>query len=107
MNNPPTTRERVLTAASEIFAEKGYRDATVSEICEAADANIASVNYHFGDKESLYDEVWRHALRSRRAGEESERCEDQSGSNTVHSHLSRVMSRHVPGSAGVYARTLG
>jgi AcrR family transcriptional regulator len=62
MNKPQSTRERVLSAASEIFAEKGYRDATVSEICEAADANIASVNYHFGDKESLYDEVWRHAF---------------------------------------------
>jgi AcrR family transcriptional regulator len=57
-----TTRQKVLSAACEIFAEKGFRDATVSEICATADANIASVNYHFGDKESLYDEVWRHAF---------------------------------------------
>ena len=62
MNKNPTTRQKVLSAACEIFAEKGYRDATVAEICETADANIASVNYHFGDKESLYDEVWRHAF---------------------------------------------
>jgi len=62
LKNNPTTKERLLQAASKIFAEKGFRDATVAEICETAEANIASVNYHFGDKESLYDEVWRHAF---------------------------------------------
>ena len=62
MTKPLSTRERVLWAASEVFAKKGYRDSTVSEICDMAGANIASVNYHFGDKESLYDEVWRHAF---------------------------------------------
>ncbi|MEN7973544.1 MAG: CerR family C-terminal domain-containing protein [Verrucomicrobiota bacterium] len=57
-----TTKERLIKAASEIFAEKGFRDTTVAEICETAGANIAAVNYHFGDKEHLYDEVWRHAF---------------------------------------------
>ncbi|MCF7817967.1 MAG: CerR family C-terminal domain-containing protein [Kiritimatiellales bacterium] len=58
----PNTKERLLKAACRIFAEKGFRDATVAEICEMAEANIAAVNYHFGDKEKLYDEVWRHAF---------------------------------------------
>jgi AcrR family transcriptional regulator len=62
MSQQLSTRERVLAAASEIFSEKGFRDTTVAEICQSAEANIASVNYHFGDKESLYDEVWRHAF---------------------------------------------
>lgn len=62
MPETPSTKERLLKAAGEIFAEKGFRDATVAEICEMADANIAAVNYHFGDKESLYDAVWRHAF---------------------------------------------
>lgn len=62
MNKPKTTKERLLEAACIVFAEKGYRDATVAEICEAAEANIASVNYHFGDKETLYDAVWHHAF---------------------------------------------
>jgi AcrR family transcriptional regulator len=57
-----TTKDRLIEAACRIFADKGYRDATVAEICEAAEANIAAVNYHFGDKESLYDTVWRHAF---------------------------------------------
>ena len=62
MSTAETTRDRVLDSASMVFAEKGYRDATVAEICELADANIASVNYYFRDKKSLYDEVWRHAF---------------------------------------------
>ena len=62
MSKECPTKERVLKAACEVFAEKGFRDATVAEICEVADANIASVNYHFGDKEKLYDKVWRHAF---------------------------------------------
>ena len=62
MSTPSTTQQRVLKAAADIFAEKGFRDATIAEICERAGANIASVNYHFGDKEKLYDEVWRHSF---------------------------------------------
>lgn len=57
-----TTKERLIEAGTAIFAEKGFRDATVAEICEKAEANIAAVNYHFGDKESLYDACWRHAF---------------------------------------------
>jgi len=51
----------VLESACGVFANKGYHDATIQDICEAARANIASVNYYFGDKESLYREVWRYA----------------------------------------------
>src|SRR5512139_1670083 len=56
------TRKNLLAAASEVFAEKGYRDATIAEICERAKANVAAVNYHFGDKETLYIEAWRHSF---------------------------------------------
>lgn len=57
-----STQERLLNAAYAVFAEKGFRDATVAEICERANANIAAVNYHFGDKESLYNACWRHGF---------------------------------------------
>jgi TetR/AcrR family transcriptional regulator, regulator of cefoperazone and chloramphenicol sensitivity len=55
------TRHQLLEAAGEVFAEVGFREATVREICRRAGANIAAINYHFGDKENLYLEVLRYA----------------------------------------------
>ena len=55
-------RERLLETACEIFAQKGYRDTTIAEICKRADANIAAVNYYFGNKKTLYAEAWRLAF---------------------------------------------
>lgn len=49
-----STRERILKAAEGIFLEKGFQKATIREICGAAGANVAAVNYHFQDKEGLY-----------------------------------------------------
>ncbi len=54
------TQERILEAACEVFAEKGYRNATVREIVGKANANLNAVNYHFGDKEGLYLAVIEH-----------------------------------------------
>ena len=53
---------RLLGAACFVFAEKGFRDATVQEICKRAEANPALISYHFGDKASLYEAVWRHCV---------------------------------------------
>lgn len=57
------TRDRLLATAGEVFADKGFRDATVREIVERAEANIASVNYHFGGKAELYEAVLQEATR--------------------------------------------
>jgi len=56
------TRNRILSAACEVFAEKGYHDATIEEICSRAKSNVAAVNYHFGSKDHLYARVWRCAF---------------------------------------------
>lgn len=48
------TKSRLLESAGEEFAEKGFEGATIRGIIERARANIAAVNYHFGDKERLY-----------------------------------------------------
>jgi AcrR family transcriptional regulator len=58
------TKERLLESACRVFTEKGFRDATVADICDDAEANIAAVNYHFGSKEELYREVWRGAVEA-------------------------------------------
>jgi AcrR family transcriptional regulator len=57
----PATRERLLEAAGEVFAERGFRAATIRGICERAKANVAAVNYHFGEKEELYKAVFDYA----------------------------------------------
>lgn len=59
--NQAETRRQLLEAGGEVFAEQGFRDATIREICRRAGANVAAVNYHFRDKETLYAEVLRYA----------------------------------------------
>jgi AcrR family transcriptional regulator len=60
------TRDRLLRVAEQLFAERGFKDVTVREICHAAHANIASINYHFGDKLGLYREVLQTAIDAMR-----------------------------------------
>ncbi len=58
-------RTRLLETAGSIFAEKGYQASTVREICARAGLNAASVNYYFGDKETLYLEAVKLARQLR------------------------------------------
>lgn len=56
------TRLRLIEAAGQLFAEKGYDATTVRDICIKAGANIASVNYHFSGKLELYEATFQFAL---------------------------------------------
>ena len=51
------TKERILLAAQKLFAEKGFEAVSLRKITTEALANVAAVNYHFGSKEALIDEV--------------------------------------------------
>ncbi len=59
---PKDTREHILHVATEVFGEKGFKSATVRDICSRAGVGVASVNYHFGDKEALMNAVIEDAI---------------------------------------------
>jgi len=58
------TRTRLLETAASLFAEHGYRGASVRRICDLARANPGAVSYHFGGKMQLYRTVLRRAASS-------------------------------------------
>lgn len=67
------TRARVLAAAAGLFAANGFKKVTVRAICQEAGANVAAVNYHFGDKLGLYREVLSSAIETLRGTTEAAR----------------------------------
>lgn len=67
MSSGETTKARLLEAAGEEFAAKGYEKASIRKICDRVNANCAAVNYHFGSKEQLYVEA---VLEAHRCGTE-------------------------------------
>jgi TetR/AcrR family transcriptional regulator, regulator of cefoperazone and chloramphenicol sensitivity len=67
------TRLRVLAVATKLFAAGGFKKVTVRQICLEAHANVAAVNYHFGDKLGLYREVLGKAIETMKATTEAAR----------------------------------
>ncbi len=65
MSPADDTRSRLLDAAGKIFASKGFDQATIRDICQSAEANVAAVHYYFGDKVRLYIEAVREAQCAR------------------------------------------
>ena len=55
-------KDRLLDAAERLFCERGFKGTSIRDIAASAGCNIASVNYYFGSKEKLYEEVWRRHL---------------------------------------------
>ncbi len=73
MKGDAETRERLLAAGERLFAQQGFKRVTVREICRAARANVAAVNYHFGDKLGLYRQVLQRAITAMRETNEAAR----------------------------------
>lgn len=67
MSELDDTKSRLLEAAGEEFALKGFEGATIRSICDRAKVNLAGVNYHFRNKEQLYSEavIAAHQFRGR------------------------------------------
>lgn len=62
-----SSRDDILSVATRLFADQGYEGTGVREICAAANANVAAINYHFGGKGALYHEVVKRAYEASRA----------------------------------------
>lgn len=82
------TRLRLLAAASEEFAQRGYANARVRHIVDQARANLAAVNYHFGGKEGLYRATLVH-LTGQRDADASARPISQRRRGTARARLER------------------
>ena len=57
-----STKDRILSAAEELFAVHGFAGTSLRQVTSVADVNIAAVNYHFGSKENLVNEVFRRRM---------------------------------------------
>ena len=97
-----STQTRILTAASDVFCDKGFRKTTVRDICAAADVNVAAVNYHFRDKQNLFYQVlamWmeefvdKSGLRDRMAQKEAP---EEKLREYIHSELGVLCTQNDP-----------
>ena len=61
----PSTREEILNVAQKVFAEIGFKEATVRQICKAAKANVCLISYYFGGKDGLYKSVFERTTQVR------------------------------------------
>lgn len=87
------TRQRLLEAAGEVFADRGFRDATIQEICRRADANIAAVHYHFGDKEQLYRAVIQYAEQCAGESRPADLAPDAPAEKRLRAHIESFLVR--------------
>jgi len=62
VNSSASTKERILCAAEVLFAQRGFDGASLRQLTAAAGVNLAAVNYHFGSKDKLVEEVFRRRL---------------------------------------------
>ena len=64
MKKSGDTKVKLIEAAGEVFAERGFRSATVREICSRAGTPLGAMNYHFRDKRGLYSAVLEHSIQA-------------------------------------------
>lgn len=62
MTNASDTKSRILDIAEELFGDQGVERVSIRDITEAAEVNLAAVNYHFGSKEDLIEAVFERRL---------------------------------------------
>jgi len=58
------TKAKLIDAAGRVFSQRGFRSATVREICSRAGTPLGAVNYHFRNKQGLYTAVLDHSMQT-------------------------------------------
>ena len=99
----------MIDASAELFAECGYGGTSVAQICERAGVNIASVNYHFGSKESLLRAVLQRtfAIANEQYPITGEFVEKMSAEQRICNHLEAMIRRCFdPGPGGQFDRII-
>ena len=92
------TKARVLRAATELFAERGFHGTKVRDIAARAGANVAAGHYHFGSKRDLYVEVLRacfadvHAMLARGGAQPEPAALDRMSRATLEALLEKRMA---------------
>ena len=99
------TKSRLLEAAGEEFASKGFEGATVRSICDRAGTNLAAVNYHFGDKEQLYEQAVLQAHRCG-PGMPPESVDGESPAQALRSYIGSFLSNVVALQSPTWHQTL-
>lgn len=56
------TKERIIEAAEQLFADTGFSGTSLRQLTRKANVNLAAVNYHFGSKDQLIQEIFRRRL---------------------------------------------
>jgi AcrR family transcriptional regulator len=87
------TTRRIIAAASEEFAQRGFASARVRQIVDAARVNVAAVNYYFGNKEGLYSATLRHLAGGLR--EAPHRRQAQSAPERLHRRIHAILERFI------------
>jgi len=88
-----TTRQRLVEAASALFAERGYGGASVRDICNLARVNPGAVSYHFGGKRQLYRTALRQAAQRLARGEAQGSGDGSSQPHDLQAVVRRVFRR--------------
>ncbi|WP_187369428.1 TetR family transcriptional regulator [Baekduia soli] len=89
------TREKLLSAAHDLFVERATHTATVSEICDRADVNVAMVKYCFGSKDGLLDALLERVLRGLSSEIDRLSALHLDPEEALHRHVAEIVRNYV------------
>jgi AcrR family transcriptional regulator len=99
------TVQRILDAATKVFAERGFGGARIDEIAKRANANKTAIYYHIGGKEVLYTEVLRSILENTAVDISKEIQEAHTPEEKLRIYI-RILSREIQSRPNIAALML-